>query len=568
MPILPSAIETREDFLRKLKWLMFSRVIIITFLLGSTVLIHFKEKSTYLEPYLICLYAIIISTYLLTLIYILLINRIKNLTSFAYLQIILDLIYVTAIVYITGGIESIFSFLYILSIINASILLYRRGGISIASASSILYGAVLDLEYYGIIPPIFGNIPSVLYYNASDIFYNITMNITGFYATAFLSSFLAEQVRRSKEELKEKDFDLKRLEALHDNIVQSISSGILTLNKNGEITSFNKAAQEITGFNFSEALGKKLNQIFPLPKKGNQTNNQDINFHYLPQRFEITFPRSDGAHLFLGLSSSILRDKMGNEVGKIYNFQDLTRYREMEEQIKRMDRLAAVGQLAAGIAHEIRNPLTSLSGSIQVLRDELDLNDENHRLMDIALNETKRLNNLITDFLLFAQPERGEKKKINLTSLLEETLDLFVRSQECRETIRVTRSISPDLFMEGNAEHLKQVFWNILKNATQAQSEGGIIKVEAQIKMPENNSPGDPPKERVKISIKDSGCGIPREIQKKIFDPFFTTRELGSGLGLSISYRIIESHRGEIKVLSQENQGTEMIIYFPLLRPS
>jgi len=209
MSFSPQLIETREEFFRKLKFLMFFRVIIITFLLGSTVLMHFKEKSIFLGPYLICLYVIIVSTYSLNLLYILVVNRIKNLVFFAYIQIVLDLVYVTAIIYITGGIESIFSFLFILSIINASILLYRQGGFAIASASSIFYGACLGLEYYGILPPLFGQPPSILAYKTSQIFYTIFINIVGFYATALLSSFLAEQVRKSKKDLKEKEISLE-----------------------------------------------------------------------------------------------------------------------------------------------------------------------------------------------------------------------------------------------------------------------------------------------------------------------------------------------------------------------
>jgi len=520
---------------------------------------HFKEKSVFLGPYLICLYAIIVSTYSLNLIYILVLNRIKNLISFAYIQIVLDLVYVTAIIYITGGIESIFSFLFILSIINASILLYRPGGFAIASASSIFYGACLDLEYYGILPPLFGQSPSILAYKASEFFYTILMNISGFYATAFLSSFLAEQVRKSKKDLKEKEISLDHLETLHENIVQSIGSGILTLNNLGQITSFNNAAQVITRLNSSEILGKNFYEIFFHPQ------DKNINLNNLPKRYETSFMRSDGATLILGFSSSILRNKEQNEIGKICTFQDLTHVRDMEEQIKRMDRLAAIGGLAAGIAHEIRNPLTSLSGSIQVLRDELDLHDENRKLMDIALGETKRLNNLITDFLLFAQPERGEKKKLDISSLIEETLDLFIHSPECMQNIRATKSIAPGLFIEGNAGHLKQVFWNVLRNAVQSQPVGGAIHITAMIENRGTSSGEDFSNRKAKISIKDNGCGIPKEVQKNIFDPFFTTKEQGSGLGLAISYRIIENHKGEITIHSEEGQGTDVIMFFPMI---
>jgi two-component system sensor histidine kinase PilS (NtrC family) len=185
--------------------------------------------------------------------------------------------------------------------------------------------------------------------------------------------------------------------------------------------------------------------------------------------------------------------------------------------------------------------------------------------MDIALGETKRLNNLITDFLLFAQPERGEKKKLDLSSLIEETLDLFIHSPECKQNIRVTKSIATDIFIEGNAGHIKQVFWNILKNAVQSQPVGGAIHIAALIETREITSEEYLLNRKAKISIRDAGCGIPKEIQKKIFDPFFTTKEQGSGLGLAISYRIIENHKGELTIRSKENQGTEVIILFPLV---
>lgn len=547
---------------------MFSRVIIVTVLLSATFLIHVKETSSYLEPYLICLYFIIISTYLLTLLYALLVNRLHNLIPLTYFQILVDLFFATAIVYITGGIESIFSFLYILSIINASILLYRRGGLLTASASSIFYGASLDLEYYGIIPPLMGNIPSVIYYNASEVLYNIAMNITAFFATALLSNLLAEQVRSSREQLTKKETQLRHFEALYENIIQSIGSGILTLAGDRTITSFNRAAQEITGLSATDTVGRKFDQLFSLPKQDQSSQASLAPSVSLPQRLETLFVRGDGSEVYLGLSTSALRDKAGNETGSIVTFQDLTKYRHLQEQIKRMDRLAAVGSFAAGIAHEIRNPLTSLSGSLQVLREELDLTSENLHLMNIALTETTRLNNLITDFLLFAQPERGEKSPTNLTAVIEETLELFTLSPECRDTIPIPSSIPPELFVQGNAEQLKQVFWNILKNAVQAQAQEGHILVEGRIVEPQA-SPGQ--KDQVKvveITISDGGCGIPQHIRAKIFDPFFTTKDFGSGLGLAISDRIIASHRGNITIQSQEGQGTRVTVSLPLLIPA
>jgi two-component system sensor histidine kinase PilS (NtrC family) len=310
-------------------------------------------------------------------------------------------------------------------------------------------------------------------------------------------------------------------------------------------------------------MGKAFDEVFLLSDGRNQTENGKIDFVKPPPRFELSFYRSDNVKLFLGFSTSVLRDRNGNEMGKTFIFRDLTLYREMEEQIKRMDRLAAVGQLAAGIAHEIRNPLTSISGSIQVLRDDLDLSDESRRLMDIAIRETKRLNDLITDFLLFAHPEQGERKKFHLTTLIEDTLNLFAINAEYRTRIAIRKSIAADLFMEGNQQQISQVLWNILKNAAQSQPGGGSIDVEAWVESGTPHIGSRPPEPLIRISIKDAGCGIPQEIQRKIFDPFFTTKEFGSGLGLAITYRIVERHQGEIIVHTQENRGTEVIVRFP-----
>ena len=356
------------------------------------------------------------------------------------------------------------------------------------------------------------------------------------------------------------------METLHDNIIQSIGSGILTLNKNEEITSFNKAAQDTTGHNLTEILGKKFDDVF----SPTEVSTTDINHAFtgadpLP-RFETFFTRPDGDVVYLGFSTSILRDKRGNEMGKILTFRDLTSYRKMEEKIKQMDRLAAVGQLAAGIAHEIRNPLTSLSGCIQVLRDELDLHSENSTLMDIALRETERLNALITDFLLFAHPEQAERKEINLSTIADETITLFMASPECRKNVDVTKSITPGLTIVGDAKQLNQVFWNVLKNAAQAQPDGGFIHVDIKKWLNIEHGSKNRPDHRVRISIQDGGCGISSDVRKKIFDPFFTTKDYGSGLGLAITYRIVEKHGGEITIQSEKAHGTEVIFSFPLIQ--
>jgi two-component system sensor histidine kinase PilS (NtrC family) len=241
----------------------------------------------------------------------------------------------------------------------------------------------------------------------------------------------------------------------------------------------------------------------------------------------------------------------------------------MEEQMKRVDKMAAVGLLAAGMAHEIRNPLASLSGSVQMLKTELNLDDHQQHLMEITLREAERLNALITDFLLFAQPPQTHKMLTPIGKILEETIDLFIHSSSFHDEIRILRpngreeiraSIDPD--------QMKQVFWNLLINAAQSMSNGGKIQVQlAKGKAPRVTSLSllSPLRARewVKISVTDSGNGIALEEKEKIFEPFFSTKENGTGLGLSIVHKIIENHEGSIKVESELGRGSTFTIFLP-----
>lgn len=559
----PQAEDVQKEFLKKLHWLMLLRVAVITFLLGITILIQLKQTPSYLTPFLIYLYIVIVIIYFLTFIYAFIINRIKNLPFFAYLQIILDIFLITFLIYSTGGKESIFTFMYTISIITASILVYRKGGVLVASVCSILYGGLLDLEFYGIIHPVSGKVFEPRDYQGTDLFYSILMNITAFYLVAFLSSLLSEQARRSRRELQKKQVDFDQLEALNRNIVQSINSGLLTTDLEGKVTFFNKAAEEITGYSFSQVYNSKAEKMFPFLKK-------PLNSDHPPFRFESEFKREDGDTLYLGFSTSPLRDSRGEELGDILIFQDLTKLKAMEEHIRMVDRLAAVGRLAAGIAHEMRNPLASVSGSIQVLKGELQLDNGNERLMDIAIRETERLNALITDFLIFAKPGLEGKEVVDIVRVINDTLGEFASSPEWNKDIEVYKNLSGDSKVEANPRQLKQVFWNLFINAVQAMPEGGKLKIEVRSQKPEARSleymsnSQKAEDNLLEIIITDTGCGIPRENLDKIFDPFFTTKEKGAGMGLSIAYRIIESYKGKTVVKSEVGQGTSFIIYLPL----
>jgi two-component system sensor histidine kinase PilS (NtrC family) len=287
------------------------------------------------------------------------------------------------------------------------------------------------------------------------------------------------------------------------------------------------------------------------------------------QRYETLLTNHDRRKIYLGFSISPLTDPEGSLIGHTLIFQDITKFKEMEEQMKRVDKMAAVGALAAGMAHEIRNPLASLSGSIQMLKSELTLDDSQQHLMEITLRESERLNALITDFLLFAQPPQSHKILYPIGRVLEETLDLLIRSPSFHEGIQVLRpSRQEEIRVWVDPDQMKQVFWNLFINAAQSMSNGGKI----QVQLGKGNALGATnssvssqvrEKEWVRISIADSGNGIALEEKGKIFEPFFTTKENGTGLGLSIVHKIIENHNGLIKVDSELGRGSVFTVFLP-----
>lgn len=555
-----------DPLFSRLQWLIFFRAVVVTLLLGATVVFQLQEGS--LSPIVPTkyLYFLIGITYALTLIYALLLRRVKYLQIFAYVQISGDVVFVTLLIYCTGGIDSIFSWAYLLVIFGASIILYRRGGLLVASASSILYGALLDLQYYRLLFPVGIRFSSPSSHQSSYVFYLIAINMLAFYLVALLSAYLSEQVRKKDEELKKRLIDFNQLERLYKHIVQNVTSGLVTVDEAGRITSFNRMAEEITGYKLEEIYQEEISKLFPrLAEWSGAAGFPDQQWGKIRfSRWETKFQRKDGVTLSLGFSISPLKDSKDLEIGNILIFQDLTKLREMEENLKRADRLAAIGKLAAGMAHEIRNPLASISGSIEILKEEGRASSRHQQLMNIVLREINRLNSLIEDFLLFARPSLPVKEPIQLNAMVEEVLRIFRHSPDFDALIQLHTTFQDELFIQGDAQQIKQVFWNLLANAAQAMPQGGDLRVHVRRhgpSLPDEVLQGE-------ISISDTGTGISDNEVEKIFDPFFTTKERGTGLGLSIVHRIVESHGGKISVSSQPGKGTTFTILFPLITPS
>lgn len=531
---------------------MILRVLIITLFLGSVVIFRQKIGGTI---HFVSISTLTIITYLLTLLYSIILPKIKDLRKFCYIQIAADIFVETGVIHVTGGIESPLSFLYSLSIISAGIVYHRPGIYFIASLASICYGTLLDLEFYNLINPIYIYPKSEIANEGSYVLFITFVTIFTFFLVALLTGFLAEKLRLIREELTEKNDDLIELQAFHENVVQSMGNGLLTINMNNRITSFNKAAEEITGFNFYEIKGKLYSEIFPFPELQEIKNSQNNSF---PFRCEGFFIQKSKDKIFLELNISALKDEEDNVKGYIGVFQDKTEFREMEERVSQSERLAAIGKVAAGIAHEIRNPLASMSGSIQVLKQKPWMEKESQDLMQIVTRETDRLNNIITRFLSYARPCPINLAQYDVNSLISDTLSILKNSREYNANIKTSTQFEQNqLIFKIDSQQIQQVLWNLCLNAIQAMPAGGTLKISTSINCSNKIN-------YAQIQVSDTGYGIKEEYKDKIFDPFYTTKENGTGLGLATVYRIIQNHKGTIKVKSKANKGIDIVVELPI----
>lgn len=545
-----------HDLVPRLRRLMFFRVVIVTFLLGVTAFIQIRGTESLTAASLSWVYIIIIATYLLSFLYLVLLRTIKIIEVSVYVQVICDVTLITVLVYVTGGIESVYSVLYPLVIIYSALFLEKRGGVITASASGILYGLLLDLEYYGVIEPIYGG-PLGHGYSAGYVLSRIFIHLVSFYIVALLISFVVAQEKKARSLLAEKESEFYQLDLLHRSIIESVSTGIITINLEGHVKSFNRAAEEITGLAFSEVRDKKIDAVFPgFPLRlshieGGKGEDRLINRH------EIVIPGKEDQDMILGFSISSLVDRKERKLGKIVIFQDLTAHKEMEREVEQNKRLALIGEMAAGLAHELRNPLASLYGSIQMLNKNLKLDDTNERLMRIVLRGRDQLENLVKNFILLARPSLGDREQINIQDVIDDVLESLRYAPDWHDHIRVEKDACQDANTYGNKTEVRQTLWNLVLNAVQSMPDGGKLKIQTRLVSPDNG------RKYVEIRITDTGCGIETDESGKVFEPFYTTKEAGAGLGLAIVNRIVESHGGKIKIESELERGTSCTVLLP-----
>jgi two-component system, NtrC family, sensor histidine kinase PilS len=536
---------------RRFTILLFSRAAIITALLGSTIFFNTRPSQPHFSTSQIMLYAIVAMVYLGTAgTYFWLRWGRLNLLLHVQAQIVFDVLVAALLVYLTGGVESPFCFFFALPVIITSVFFPRRGSFLTAGLSCLFLGAVFILENQGILPvSLDGRVAATP--ATSRVVYLLALNYTMFFAIAWLSGTLSEQLKRTGRKLARTEIDLERLSALNQDIVQSLLSGLMVVDPSGNVSLLNPVARKILGVEQPEGSGLTVAEVFPgLVGMLDELEREGY------KRTEIEHEIAGGdQQIPVGVTLSVLRSADGETAGTLVHMQDLTERKKMEESIKRAEKMAALGEMAAGMAHEIRNPLASVSGAVQVLKEDEQIGEEDRRLMGIIHRETRRLDELLSDFLAFARPKEPQKTACDLKDLVDDTVSVFVRTFQ-KKRPDVTTELSP-VRARVDPDQLRQVLWNLLTNAAEAVSSGGKLLVKL--------SADSDPKEsgHVILEVWDDGPAIDPGIRSRIFDPFFTTKERGSGLGLATVSRIVEAHEGSISIDCPGEEGNRFIVRLP-----
>jgi two-component system sensor histidine kinase PilS (NtrC family) len=532
------------------RWLLFLHLVVTTLLLAAAAAASTAADDLAVSSVPTTFgFALIAITYGITLASAVALRRGGSATSVAAVQLGYDVLATTVLVHVDGGADAGFELLYLLVVIAGAMTLPRRGSRAIVAAAAIAYTATAMGDRLGLLPVWTGvELPPPAPLRA--VVFAVLKNLVFIAATAALSRRLADELERAGERIADQGARLEELAALHADVVRSLTSGLLTVDTAGVVLSTNPFGEEILGR--PVPAGRRLAESLPdvaaflaaIPLDGSR------------RRGELTLPREGGEPRVLGLSVSPLLNAAGQAVGRLVNFQDLSELRRMQDRIERTERLAAIGRLAAGVAHEIRNPLAAISGSVELLRPSLQLDGEGRELMDIVTREAERLNRLITDLLDFARPRTPEKSALDVGLTLGEILRVVENDRRLNPTAnRFHLAIAESLHVAADPGQLRQVVLNLLLNAADATPGGEPIELSAIAE-------GDV----VRIEVRDHGPGIPPSVRPRIFEPFFTTKKGGTGLGLATVHRIIEEHHGSIEAADAPGGGTVFTVRLPRAR--
>ena len=527
------------------------RVIVVTLLLGWATLIQISRPGAFpIDPF----FFLIAVTYGLSVVYIATLRLVERYPWMLDVQLGADAILVSAFIHVTGGITSYFSSLYVLPIIAASTVRYRRGALQVATLSAVLYLSIVAAQFFDVsayFPDAWRLGASVSLPTLRFAQFTVAINLFGFFAAALLAGSLGERLRSANARLKDASHAIEDLRAFNERVIDSLVSGLVTADLDRRILTFNRGAQSITGFQPAEAIGHDAAEVFQMPaafaaRLTTLTETRSA-------RADLEFRKHDGRVIEIGITATTLSFPNGRS-GFLFTFQDVTDIKRLERNARLQQRLAAVGEMAAGIAHEIRNPLASMSGSLQLLRQELPLSEEQTQLMDIVLRESDRLNDTIRSFLAYARPQRFVVARLDVTKVVQDTAMLLRNSADVREGHEVTVE-APDgpVWYEADENQIRQIVWNLATNGLRAMAGGGRLLLGVASHAGE-----------IVLTVADQGCGIPAEELDAIFQPFRSSFEKGTGLGLAIVHRIVTDYNGSVQVSSTVGAGTTVRVKLPV----
>jgi len=545
LPTFPP--NAQEPLRRSLNWLTTIRIIVLVVILLSTLLLHASAGGELPSSFVYSLLGLNAAALLLGILQWTL-GRLMPARFCAYFQLLGDLVLVSILVYLSGGPYSVFNFLYLVIIGTSAFLLFRAGAVVVATTGALLYGALVELLAKGVLPvPPLAPVPE---WASPSVSYNLIVTIAGFYGVAFMTAYLSEKLRAARAELEQRQRALSRLQNLHGNVIASMSSGLMTTDSVQRLTFLNRAGGELLGVDPARVAGRSLSDFgFVLPE--DWATVWDAGHGWDTFRGEIETDRGSLRRV-LGYSLRGFPEADG-EQGLLILFQDLTELKKLERRARFNEQLAAVGSLAAGIAHEIRNPLASISGSVQVLSNELTVGSAERRLMEIIVSESNRLSRILEDFLRFVRPQERSVAEFDVATAVTEVMDLFRLSDEISDAHRIEVQVSPPRsVLSGDRDQIRQIIYNVAKNAVRAMAAGGTLTVLGR-------------EEDAWYSIRftDTGRGMSEEELARLFTPFSTAFDGGTGLGMAIVRRIVEDHGGAIDAESRPGEGTTVTVLLP-----
>jgi two-component system, NtrC family, sensor histidine kinase PilS len=537
------------DLEARLRRLMLFRVVMVTTLLFIATYVEVVSETLLLvNP----LYFVIGATYALTVVHAAALRFVASRRALALAQLGADLLIITVLVHLYGGVRTGFLVLYPLSVLSATMLVPRRGAVTLAGVATALYGAMLLAAREGLVPS--QGLADVLALPPRFLLYSVFVLGVACLTVAVLGSYLGESLQRAGKELREAASEVADLKELNQVIVNSMQSGLMTTDAEGRILYVNRFGESILGRPSSGLRGSPVHGVLGSPLLGPAELGPRAASRELT-RLELSYPHPGGRRLDLGVSVTPLAPQEASPGGFLLVFQDLTEIRRLEEEVRTKEKLAAVGEMAAQLAHEIRNPLGSIRGSAQVLMSEPELGEEQGRLLSIISRESKRLSDTLNRFLYQARSPTRPRGTVDLRPVVEEAVTLLRNGAEVgpNHEVRFEADEGPHVCL-ADPDQIAQVFWNLARNGLEAMPDGGLLEVALRRVASD-----------VVLTVSDQGRGMARDEQRRLFEPLPGSKHLGSGLGLAIVFQIVRQHGGDITVRSAADKGTRFDVRLPLV---